>query len=57
MRSLLAVRRELARVKRELDGARSQHDRDEQFGAMQALSWVLRENAVAPSALAPKIGK
>lgn len=54
MRSRDSVRRELTRVKQALHRSAlgSAIDR-EQYGAMQALEWVLRNNAAAPSTLVP----
>jgi hypothetical protein len=52
-----SVVRELTRVKRTLAGLRadgSPQTYGEQYGAMQALEWVLRNNAAAPHTLAPK---
>ena len=51
MKSTIAIRRELARVKRELTKADNNHvDRDALYGSMQALEWLLDPSmAMAPS--------
>lgn len=51
-RTALAIRRELARVEQIRDARAttlSEREWAELVGAVQALAWVLRENAAAPS--------
>ena len=52
MKSKNAVAREYAAVKRQL--ARGTHDRDLWYGFMQALAWVLNDDAAAPRTFAKR---